>query len=355
MSIVVSNINWEVVDEEKRSGFTDAVTESWEWILGAGQPCEMLAQLIAEGLLGEELITPIKERLDGPNRASFDFRLGSESDFMPLLNAAVTEAEEQLDINDNKYQYSMFAINPYALIDFVVNKVGIRGLEAEVVDRLFSLFRRAADTSAPDEVLGPMLGSMAACAACYIREHAPIPDVLTEAVGSFRKSSHLISGFMLGGRSEQSWKIQLLSVRALCGLDSADEIITAYLSSKGEYESASALAKMMPYLLSFYWQRGSKELQSLALVLSELAMDSHPEVRKLVPQGAVELLTTPESEYGHRLLMLFVRDNDPEVRISVLRACEDVRVESKYRSAVRELLAQDANYHLRHHANKTLQ
>lgn len=144
----------------------------------------------------------------------------------------------------------------------------------------------------------------------------------------------------------------MAAVRAICGVGPADKLFSAYLSARDDYEAASVFGRLAPNLLRAMRPMGSSALQPFALVLSTLAVDVHPEVRKLVSPAAVELLGTTEDEYGYRLFTQLVNDCDPDVRLSVLLACADGRVEVDYRALVQERLAQDANFHLRHHAER---
>lgn len=179
-----------------------------------------------------------------------------------------------------------------------------------------------------------------------------MPNELIEAAGSFREESTAMPIYTFGGTTEAAWHVRLFALKAACGIGRVEDALSVYQSSAKDYEASNALVGIMPELIRINRTRGGDELKVLSLVLSELALDEHPEIRQLAPSAAVELLSTSESDYAYRLIWILAKDNNPNVRLAALKACSNEMIKVEFRSKVELLLMRDASFHLRHHASK---
>ena len=349
---VLSNIKWDAVTEDNKRKFSEAFTKHWRWYLKEGRSAEPIGMLIAEGVLPNAFVDEILQTLKGVARVAFEGALNDWADYGPLFSESVREAEEQFDTNNTEGVYTEFARNPYLSITYALAGEGAGLLESADGKRLLALFTRAAQSEAKDEVLSPLVDAMASCIAVCKKNNHEIPSEIIDAAGAIRYSSSIIMPHMFGGSTAAAWQVRVAVVRAMCGVGDGKEVISAYLGAREDSQALVVLAKLAPDFLTTMGKEDSGSLQSLALILSELAVDPHEEIRKLVPAGAVELIETGMSEYAYRILELLAGDAYSSVRFSVLQACMDGRVEANFREKMYELFCRDASFHIRHHAEK---
>lgn len=349
---IASNIHWDKTDSFNVSSFTSVFNKHWKWYLDSGQSAEPIAQLIVDGILPKDLSKQIRKYLDEVPRAIFEGRLTGWKNYSELFDATVNLIEKQFGINSTRNSYHKFALNPYPLINLSIRKTGLSVFETNSGIKLLSLFQKAAKAEAFDEALSPMLETMIICASSFVCSGTKLPNELIEAAGSFREESTAMPIYTFGGTTEAAWHVRLFALKAACGIGRVEDALSVYQSSAKDYEASNALVGIMPELIRINRTRGGDELKVLSLVLSELALDEHPEIRQLAPSAAVELLSTSENDYAYRLIWILAKDNNPNVRLAALKACSNEMIKVEFRSKVELLLMRDASFHLRHHASK---
>lgn len=293
-----------------------------------------------------ELLLP--DNMEQLEKIIYNINVGKCENWSDIILHSIKEAEIQVKLNTESNVVIGFGINPFKIIQEVINKnlidddKIIEVLQEKFVQLAINVLVSNVQRSTKEDCINCLIDVII----IFNHNNIPIDLILLDTIRSFEFNNE--SSFdPFENTTNITLKYRLIMLKTISGFDVKNEILNSYLSFANKQDMERfVLAQCINQYLQFYI-KNNKEIEEIFLLVTiELCNDTYFLVRKEAIFCLITLLGTKYFEVAKQKLIELSTDTSPNVKGEILNLIDKIE-DKDLCNEILEFSINDANYGIR--------